>query len=188
MSTDDVSMASSAEIAAGPFAGTGTPVVWGDPKAAGPAVRIGLVCARFNGDITLALLDGAREALEGCGVLPENITVAWVPGAFELPQVARNMAWTGRYHALVCLGAVIRGDTGHYEFVAGESASGIQRVALDTGVPVAFGVLTTEDRRQAEERAGGSFGNKGYEAAMTAIETADVVRRLGEIKTRPEVG
>ncbi len=175
-------MISAAEIASGPFAGTGAPVVWGDPRSAGPAVRIGLVCARFNGDITLALLEGAREALEACGVLPENISVTWVPGAFELPLVARTLAWTGRYQALVCLGAVIRGDTGHYEFVAGESAAGIQRVALDTGVPVSFGVLTTENRQQAEDRAGGAAGNKGYEAAMTAIETADVLRRLAEVK------
>ncbi|HUY86410.1 MAG TPA: 6,7-dimethyl-8-ribityllumazine synthase, partial [Acidimicrobiales bacterium] len=181
MATDDALMISFGDIAAGTFSTSEATVVWGDPLGQGINCRVGIACARFNGDITMRLLDGAKEALDKCGVPSENITVVWVPGAFELPLAARYLAWTGAYDAVVCLGAVIRGDTGHYEFVATEAASGIQRVALDTGIPVAFGVLTTENRDQADQRAGGSMGNKGYEAAISALETADVLRGLAEV-------
>lgn len=182
MSTDDSRMASSGDIVSGPFSGSGTPVVWGDPASAGSGMRVGVVCSRYNGDITLQLLEGAEEALRRCGVLPENITVAWVPGAFELALAARFLAWTGTYDAVVCLGCVIRGETSHDRYVANGAAMGIQRVSLDTGIPVSFGVLTTQSREQALERAGGALGNKGFEAAMSALESADVLRGLAETK------
>ena len=124
------------------------------------------------------LLAGALAELERLGVASADRTVAWVPGAFELPLAAMAMARTRRYDAVVCLGAVIRGETSHYDFVAGECASGLQRVQLDLALPVIFGVLTTENLEQALERAGGVLGNKGTEAAATAIEMATVLRQL----------
>ena len=144
----------------------------------GAGLRVGLVASRFNDLITRRLLDGALDGLTRHGVDAGDVTVAWVPGAFELPLVASRLAASGRFDAIIALGAVIRGDTGHYEHVAGQTASGIARVALDTGLPVVFGVLTTDTIEQAIERAGSKAGNKGFEAAATAIETADLLRRL----------
>jgi 6,7-dimethyl-8-ribityllumazine synthase len=149
----------------------------------GDGLRVATACGRFNDLVTERLLAGARDGLERHGVDRASITVVWVPGAFELPLVAQRLAASGEFDAVIALGAVVRGDTGHYEHVAGECAAGLQRVALDTGVPVAFGVLTTDTVEQALERAGGKAGNKGYEAAETALEMADLVRQLP--KRRP---
>ena len=133
-------------------------------------LRFAIVVARFNAEITQKLLGGAQEALAGAGA--SGVDVFYVPGAFELPLAARQLALTKRYGGIVALGAVIRGETPHFDFVAAEAARGLQQVALECSVPVAFGVLTTDTHRQAEERAGGKHGNKGYDAAMTAIEMA----------------
>ena len=149
----------------------------------GDGLRIGIAAARFNDFITERLLSGARDGLLRHGVDEASITVAWAPGAFELPLVAQRMATSGEYDAVICLGAVIRGATGHYEHVAGQCAAGIQRVQLDTGVPVIFGVLTTENVEQAIERAGTKAGNKGFESAMTAVEMADLLRQLPKRST-----
>ena len=139
---------------------------------------IGVVVSRFNGDITTRLLEGALETLTQAGVPREQVDVMPVPGAFELPLGAMALAKTRRYACIVALGCVIRGDTPHFEYVAGEAASGLQLAGLETGVPVAFGVLTCDSRRQAEERAGGPQGNKGSEAALSALEMADLLTRL----------
>ncbi|KPL89714.1 6,7-dimethyl-8-ribityllumazine synthase [Ardenticatena maritima] len=144
----------------------------------GTGLKIGVVVARFNDFITRSLLDGALSALRRHGVAEEDIHVVWVPGAFEIPVAAYHMARTGRYHALVCLGAVIRGATPHFDYVAGEAAKGIAAVARETGVPTIFGVLTTDTIEQAIERAGTKAGNKGYEAAVAAIEMATLIQRL----------
>jgi 6,7-dimethyl-8-ribityllumazine synthase len=133
-------------------------------------LRFAIVVARFNHAITEKLLDGAKDALSRAQA--EGFAVFHVPGSFELPLAAKMLAHTHSYHAVIALGAVIRGDTPHFEYVAGECARGLQQVALETGLPVAFGVLTTDDQEQAESRAGGKHGNKGYDAAMTAIEMA----------------
>jgi 6,7-dimethyl-8-ribityllumazine synthase len=143
-------------------------------------MRLAIVAGRFNGDVTKVLLDGALQELAGNGLEPDAVPVVWVPGAFEIPLVAKRMAEAGEVDAVICLGAVIRGDTPHFDFVAGECASGISGVALDTGVPVAFGVLTTDDLDQALARAGGAEGNKGAEAAATAVEMVDLLRQLGK--------
>jgi 6,7-dimethyl-8-ribityllumazine synthase len=144
----------------------------------GDGLRVALACSRFNDLITERLRAGARDSLVRHGVDEASITEAWVPGAFELPLVAERLAASGEFDAVIALGAVIRGATGHYEFVAGQCAAGLQRVQLDTGVPVVFGVLTTDTLEQALERAGVKAGNKGYEAAMTAIEMVDLLRQL----------
>lgn len=144
----------------------------------GAGVRIALVCGRFNLDITTLLLDGALAELEHLGVGSTDQAVVWVPGAFELPLAARELARTGHFDAVICLGAVIRGETTHYDFVAGECAAGLQRVQLDSGLPVIFGVLTTENLDQAYARAGGALGNKGTEAVSTAVEMVHVVRHV----------
>jgi 6,7-dimethyl-8-ribityllumazine synthase len=144
----------------------------------GDGMRVALACSRFNDLITDRLLAGARSCLVRHGVDTESITVVWVPGAFELPLVARRLAGCGEYDAVIALGAVIRGATGHYELVAGQCAAGLQRAQLDTGVPVIFGVLTTESVEQAIERAGTKAGNKGYDAAEAAIEMVDLLRQL----------
>ena len=141
-------------------------------------VRLGVVAARFNGDIVERLLDGALEALTSNGADRGAIDIIRVPGAFEVPVALRVMAASGRYDALVALGTVIRGDTPHFDFVAGEAARGCQQVALEFGVPIGFGILTTDTLEQAEERAGGAVGNKGAEAALSAVETANVLRRF----------
>jgi 6,7-dimethyl-8-ribityllumazine synthase len=146
----------------------------GDTHGAG--LRIGFGCGVFNGGITMRLLDGALHGLTECGVDRTDVTVAWAPGAFELPIVARRYAVSGNFDAVICLGAVIRGDTGHYDFVAGECASGIQRVQLDTGVPVIFGVLTTDTIEQALERSLPDHTNKGREAALGAVEMVRLLR------------
>jgi 6,7-dimethyl-8-ribityllumazine synthase len=149
----------------------------------GDGLRVAIACGRFNDFITERLLTGARDGLLRHGVDEGSITVAWAPGAFELPLVAQRLATSGEYDAVICLGAVIRGATGHYEHVAGQCAAGLQRVQLDTGVPVVFGVLTTENVEQAIERAGTKAGNKGFESAMTAIEMADLLRQLPKSAT-----
>jgi 6,7-dimethyl-8-ribityllumazine synthase len=144
----------------------------------GQGMRIAVACSRFNDFITERLLAGARDGLKRLGVDEASVTVAWAPGAFELPLVAQQLAATGEFDAVITLGAVIRGATGHYELVAGQCAAGIQRAQLDTGVPVIFGVLSTDTVDQAIERAGTKAGNKGFEAAQTAIEMVDLLRQL----------
>jgi len=144
----------------------------------GDGLRVALVCARFNNFITERLLAGARDGLVRHGVDEASLTEVWAPGAFELPLVAKRLASSGEFDAVICLGAVIRGATGHYDFVAGNCASGIQQAQMETGIPVIFGVLTTDTIEQAIERAGTKAGNKGFEAASTAIEMADLLRQL----------
>jgi 6,7-dimethyl-8-ribityllumazine synthase len=144
----------------------------------GHGLRIAVACGRFNDLITERLLAGATDGLVRHGVDEASITVVWAPGAFELPLVAKRLAETGEYDAVVCLGAVIRGATGHYDQVANQCAAGIQRASLDTGLPIVFGVLTTDTIEQAVERAGTKSGNKGFDAAATAIEMADLLRQL----------
>ena len=146
----------------------------------GAGLRIGIVVARFNDFVTRQLLTGALETLDRHGVAAADLSIAWVPGAFELPVVAKAMAETGRYNAVICLGAVIRGETDHYQMVAGQSASGIASVGLATGIPAIFGVLTADNMDQAVNRAGGKSGNIGSNTAAAAIETA---RLLQTIKT-----
>jgi 6,7-dimethyl-8-ribityllumazine synthase len=140
--------------------------------------RFAIVAARFNEVITAKLLTGAIDCLSSRDVDGDDLDVAWVPGAFELPLVARALARGGVYDAVICLGAVIRGETPHFDLVAGQAAEGIRRVAEDTGVPVIFGVLTTDTLEQAVERAGGAHGNKGWDAAMAAIEMASLLDQL----------
>lgn len=144
----------------------------------GAGMRIAVVVSRFNEPITSALLEGARRALATRGVADADVTVAWVPGAFELPLVAKHLAGAGRCDAVVCLGAVVRGDTPHFDYVAGEAARGLQEAALATGVPIVFGVLTTDTHQQALDRVGGCEGHKGEEAANTALEMVELLRRL----------
>ena len=144
----------------------------------GTGLRVAIVASRFNDTITQRLVEGAEDGLRRHGVDPSSVDVAWAPGAFELPLVAQRLAASGEYDAVITLGAVIRGATGHYDFVAGQCASGIQAAQLETGVPVVFGVLTTDTIEQAIERAGTKAGNKGAEAAVTAIEMADLIRQL----------
>jgi 6,7-dimethyl-8-ribityllumazine synthase len=147
-------------------------------KLDGSGMRIALVCGRFNDLITERLVAGARDGLLRHGVDEASITEVWAPGAFELPLVAKRLAASGDVDAVITLGAVIRGATGHYEAVAGQCASGVQAAQLETGVPIVFGVLTTETIEQAIERAGTKAGNKGYESAETAIEMVDLLRQL----------
>jgi 6,7-dimethyl-8-ribityllumazine synthase len=144
----------------------------------GEGLRIGVALARFNQSVTELLLAGALEALVRHGVADDAIDVATVPGAFELPLCAQRMAATGRYDALVCLGAVVRGETPHFDFIASEAARGLAEVARRSDLPVAFGVLTTNTIEQALARAGGARGNKGYEAAVTALEMVAVLRAV----------
>jgi len=150
----------------------------GSPRGRG--VRVGMVCGRFNDLITERLRAGAREALAEHGVDDASVIEAWVPGAFEIPLAAQQLASSGEVDAVLCLGAVIRGGTGHYEFVAGQCAAGIARVQLDTGVPVAFGVLTTENVEQALERSAPDSSNKGREAAETALGMVDLLGQLSK--------
>jgi 6,7-dimethyl-8-ribityllumazine synthase len=138
----------------------------------------GIVASRFNDFVVKALLDGAIEAFRRHGGDAGAVDVVWVPGSYEIPVVAREMAVSGSYDAIVCLGAVIRGATAHFDYVAGGVASGITQVALETGMPVIFGVITTETIEQAIERAGTKMGNKGFEAAVSAIEMADLMPKL----------
>jgi 6,7-dimethyl-8-ribityllumazine synthase len=142
-------------------------------------LQIALVASRFNGEVVERLVTGAVDALVAAGARRAGLEVVRVPGAFDLPPVVRRIAASGRYDAIVALGAVIRGETPHFDYVAGECAAGLARVAADTGVPVAFGVLTTDNEEQALERAGGREGNKGADAARAAVELASLARKLG---------
>jgi 6,7-dimethyl-8-ribityllumazine synthase len=145
-------------------------------KLTAEGLRIGIVAARFNEFITNKLLGGAVDALVRHGAKEADITLAWVPGAFEIPLAAQKMAGSGKFDAVICLGAVIRGSTPHFDYVAGEVTKGVAQVTLQTGVPTIFGVLTTENIEQAIERAGTKAGNKGFDAAMTAIEMANLLK------------
>ena len=144
----------------------------------GQGLRVGIAVARFNEVITKQLLDGALETLTRCGVRDSDITVAWVPGSFELPVAAHAFARSGRCDAVICLGAVIRGETTHYDMVAGQAQGGTGAVSMDTGIPTIFGVLTTENLEQALNRAGGKSGNIGANAALAAVETASVLAAI----------
>lgn len=147
-------------------------------KLVSEGLKFGVIVARFNEFIGGKLLSGALDGLKRHGALEEEVEIAWVPGAFEIPLVAKKMAKSGKYDAVICLGAVIRGATSHYEYVSGEVTKGIASVTLETGVPVIFGVLTTENIEQAIERAGTKAGNKGYDAAVTAIEMANLLKEI----------
>ena len=140
--------------------------------------KIGIVAARFNEFIVSKLVSGAEDALLRHDVNADDITVAWVPGAFEIPLVASKMAKSGKYDAVICLGAVLRGSTSHYDYVCNEVSKGIATVSLESGVPVLFGVLTTENIEQAIERAGTKAGNKGYDCAVSAIEMVNLLREM----------
>ena len=144
----------------------------------GKGLKFGLVVSRFNDFITTKLLEGAQDALVRHGVRQEDIDIARVPGAFEIPLIAQRLAQTKKYDAIVCLGAVIRGGTPHFEYIAAEVSKGIAKVGLDTGLPVTFGVLTTDTIEQAIERAGTKQGNKGFEAAVDAIEMASLLKGI----------
>ncbi|RSK27507.1 6,7-dimethyl-8-ribityllumazine synthase [Bacillus sp. HMF5848] len=144
----------------------------------GTGLKVAIVVGRFNEFITSKLLGGAKDGLIRHGVTDENIDVAWVPGAFEIPSIAKKLAETGKYDAVVTLGTVIRGATTHYDYVCNEAAKGVAQASMMTGVPVIFGVLTTENIEQAIERAGTKAGNKGWEAAVSAIEMANLHRSL----------
>jgi 6,7-dimethyl-8-ribityllumazine synthase len=139
-----------------------------------------VVASRFNDSVTTKLVDGATACLAHHGVADEAVAVVWVPGAFEIPMVAHRLATSGLFDAIVCLGAVIRGETAHFELVSNEAARGVAEVSRTTGVPCIFEVLATDTVDQAEARAGGAHGNKGWEAAVAALEMTSVVRRLGE--------
>lgn len=141
-------------------------------------VKIGIVAARFNEFITSKLLLGAQDALVRHDVKDDNIDVAWVPGAFEIPLIADKMAKSGKYDAVICLGAVIRGNTSHYDYVCSEVSKGIAHVSLESGIPVMFGVVTTENIEQAIERAGTKAGNKGFDVAVGAIEMINLIKNL----------
>ncbi len=143
-------------------------------------MKVGIVVARFNEFITSRLLGGALDGLKRHTVLEEDIQVAWVPGAFEIPLIAFKMAKSGRYDAVICLGSVIRGSTSHYDYVCNEVSKGIAAVSLETGVPVLFGVLTTENIEQAIERSGSKAGNKGFECAEGAVEMVNLIRELDQ--------
>jgi 6,7-dimethyl-8-ribityllumazine synthase len=146
----------------------------------GEGLRFGIVASRFNEFIGSKLLAGAQDCLTRHGVAGGDVDVAWVPGAFEIPLAAQRMARSKKYDALICVGAVIRGATPHFEYIAGEVTKGIAQVQLDTGVPVMLGVLTTDTIEQAVERAGTKAGNKGWDAALSALEMANLLRRLDE--------
>ena len=154
-------------------------VVEGKMTAGG--MRVGIVAARFNEFITSKLVGGALDVLRRHEVADEDIVTAWVPGAFEIPVVAKKMAESGRFDAVICLGAVIRGATSHYDYVCSEVSKGVAHVSLETGVPVLFGVLTTENIEQAIERAGTKAGNKGAECASGAIEMVNLMRELENV-------
>ena len=145
-------------------------------KLTAEGLRVGIVAARFNEFITNKLVSGAIDALTRHGASEDNLTMAWVPGAFEIPLVAQKMAGSGNFDAVICLGAVIRGSTPHFDYVSNEVTKGVAHVGLQTGVPTVFGVLTTDTIEQAIERAGTKAGNKGFDAAMTAIEMSNLLK------------
>lgn len=147
-------------------------------KIVANGAKIGIVAARFNEFIVSKLVGGAEDALLRHDVKEEDITVAWVPGAFEIPLAAKKMAMSGKYDAVICLGTVIRGATSHYDYVCNEVSKGIAAVSLESGIPVMFGVVTTENIEQAIERAGTKAGNKGYDCAMGALEMIDLMRKM----------
>ncbi len=147
-------------------------------KLTGGEQKIGIVCGRFNEFITSKLLAGAEDCLVRHDVKSENIDVAWVPGAFEIPLVAKHMAMSGKYDAVICLGAVIRGATSHYDYVCAEVSKGIAAASMESGKPVMFGVVTTDTIEQAIERAGTKAGNKGYDVASGAIEMINLMKRI----------
>lgn len=146
----------------------------------GTGLKIGIVAARFNDFITTRLLSGAEDALKRHGVNEEDVTVAWVPGAFEIPLVAKKMAEMGEYDAVITLGAVIRGATPHFDYVSNEVAKGVAGTGMESGIPVIFGVLTTDTIEQAIERAGTKAGNKGWDVAVTAIEMGNLYKQLSK--------
>ncbi len=150
-------------------------------RLSGEGLSLAIVVSRFNRLVTDRLLAGAREALMGHGVDMDRVDVAWVPGSFEIPVAARRLAQSGSYQAVICLGAVIRGETPHFEYICAEAARGISAVSRDTGVPAIFGVITADRLEQALERAGGKAGNKGYDAALSAIEMAHLMKELGSL-------
>jgi len=149
-----------------------------------PQARIGIVVGRFNELVTKSLLEGALDALERYGILQNNIILVWVPGAFEIPLVAKKLAQTGQVDAIICLGAIIRGTTAHFEHVATQCASGIAQVSLKTNIPIIFGILTTNTIEQAVERAGTKGGNKGFEAVQSALEMVDLFQQM---KPEPKI-
>lgn len=144
----------------------------------GKDMKIGIVASRFNEFITSKLVSGAEDCLKRHGVNDDDISLAWVPGAYEIPMIAKKMAESGKYDAVICVGAVIRGATSHYDYVCAETSKGIAQVAMGTEVPVLFGVLTTDTIEQAVERAGTKAGNKGYDCAMSALEMVNLIKNL----------
>jgi len=177
LSSSEAARLQDSEIKA--IAARGTRLIFGDVShAASFEPRVWVICAKFNGGISARLCHGAFDALESVGIEIEHVNTVWVPGAFELPLAAKRAVTDGAAHAVVCLGAVIRGETAHFDFVASECAAGLQRVNLDMGVPVVFGVLTTDTIEQALERSEPGLGNKGYEAVMTALEMLDVFPQI----------
>ncbi len=147
-------------------------------KLIADGMKVGIVCSRFNEFIVSKLLGGAMDGLIRHGVKDDDVEVAWVPGAFEIPVVAKKMAESGKYDAILCLGAVIKGSTSHYDYVCAEVSKGVATVSLNTGLPVMFGVLTTDNIEQAIERAGTKAGNKGYDVALSAIEMANLFKEM----------
>ena len=145
----------------------------------GKGLKFGVVVSRFNEFITKKLLEGAQDALLRHGVSEEDVDIAWVPGSFEIPLVAKKLAQTKRYDAVICLGAVVRGATPHFEYIAAEVTKGIAKVGLETGLPVSYGIITADTLEQAIERAGTKEGNKGFDAAVNAIEMANLLRNIG---------
>ena len=147
-------------------------------KVVAEGIRVGIVASRFNEFITNKLVGGALDGLKRHNVDEAQVDVAWVPGAFEIPLIASKMAKSGKYDAVICVGAVIRGNTSHYDYVCNEVSKGIASVSLDSGIPVLFGILTTENIEQAIERAGTKAGNKGYDCALSAIEMVNLMRQF----------
>jgi 6,7-dimethyl-8-ribityllumazine synthase len=145
----------------------------------GAGLKFGIVISRFNEFITRKLLDGAQDALLRHGVSGDDIDIAWVPGAFEIPLVTRNLAQSKNYDAIICLGAVIRGATPHFEYIAAEVTKGIARIGMDTGLPISYGIITADTLEQSIERAGTKAGNKGFDAAVDAIEMVNLLREIG---------
>ncbi len=145
----------------------------------GKGLKFGLIVSRFNEFFSQKLLEGAQDALLRHGVNETDIEVAWTPGSFEIPLVAQKMAASKKYNAVICLGAVIRGGTPHFDYIASEVAKGIAKVTLDTGIPVIFGIITADTLEQAVERSGTKAGNKGFDAAVSAIEMANLVKAIG---------